>query len=939
VSRSLALAASLAAIAIASPAFAGPPAQEPRRRISIGAALSDDGRTIEGEVRLRVVNDTGAPLGSIPLWLYPNRFADPEAQVDDRTSHWLYPRGASAGGIEISAPAWDDRALPEGAITWEETPAQVRPKGAKRVLARVALPGPLAPGAQGELHLAFRTEIPERRGRFGRYGGTVALGGDFFPRALADLTGRAIESPPDRASFTVRLSIPAGYGAVIHDEVFPIAGARRTLSVDVDTDVLVAVAMERMEVATARLPFGEAVYVSARLRPSRFSYRDTRRPDDRGVPSNLPSVKSVDFAERAFGVLGTCASLLAAESPGAPLPDRVVLVEIPAFDRLASWGPGNVLVSDRLWGLIPFERALAFHDIALAGELGAALAARATEGERPERRFLAAELVGAHVRALYVAAAKGEAETLKDVVGFAAFVPYVDNLLYAPEVPFREAYAASPEEEDALRDAPWLCTNALPRGRRILAKLEDRLGAEGAAALAASYAGSSVPLDDALAAGLGDWAPRFFADWFGAYPAVNYRIAAARDVPLGSGRVRHEVVVARDGADVAEPVAVRIRDDAGAVGDARWDGEGRSGTVAWDSRAKLDGVHLDPEGRLVEAAGLSDEHPLEDDLQPLPWRPPLLTRLLLWGDTETFEPNVQVAIALRRRYDVTNSLSISGAYAPRGYGGALGYYRSFGRKRTLNARTWYAGPSVGVSRAEETETAGAGIPDDAKFAATMGSVGAMIGRDGRTYFPDPRAGTAFSAYAGYGFGRADGGGFVQDGEVDLRVFGLLSPRIGHVFALYGGAAAVFGTPPAADLATLSNRMMLRGFEIDETYGRLGLYAVIEYRHDLLDLRGARTPLSSTFERLQGALFAGGGTMSLPSGYGGMFTPERLFAEVGYGLRLHMLAFGVSQYLLALDLAVPLWPTERSYEVEQSDGSTAKAARSPFKIVFGITQTY
>jgi hypothetical protein len=71
----------------------------------------------------------------------------------------------------------------------------------------------------------------------------------------------------------------------------------------------------------------------------------------------------------------------------------------------------------------------------------------------------------------------------------------------------------------------------------------------------------------------------------------------------------------------------------------------------------------------------------------------------------------------------------------------------------------------------------------------------------------------------------------------------------------------------------------------------------------------------------------------------MFTSERLFAEVGYGLRLHMLAFGLSQYLLALDLAVPLWPDDRTYEVEQADGTTAKATRARFKIVFGITQTY
>jgi len=933
------VAALVAAITTATAASAGPPAASAHRKISIGAALSDDGSIIEGEVRLRVINDTGAELASIPLWLYPNRFADPEALVDDRTAAWMYPGGESEGGMAIAEPEWMGRRLSDAAITYLEAPKEVRPRGARRVLARVSLPRPLLPGEQGELRLAFRTEIPKRRGRFGRYGGTVSLGGDFFPRPLPDLSGADTRKPPERASFTVRLSIPAGTGAVIHDRVFPIEESRRTLEVDVETDLLSSVVMERMEIARAALPFGEALYVSARQRPRPFTYPDTRRGDDRGVPSNLPDLEDIDFASRAFSVLETSASLLAEESRGARLPERIVLVEIPAFDRLVSWGPGNTLVSDRLWGLVPFERALAFHDIALAEALGASLAARATEGEPPERRFLAAELVGARVRELYVAKAKGEAETLEDVVGFASFIPYVDNLLYAPEVPFREAYSLSPEEEDAQRDAPWLFSNDLPRGRRILAKLEDLLGPAAAAAVAAKYARSSEPLDALLAARLGDRAPRFFADWFGAYPKMNYRIAGTRDAPLPGGGFRHEATVARDGADIAEPVAVRFEDEDGADGNARWDGAGREGSVAWESKAPLRSVRLDPGARLVESAELTDDHPLADDVAPLPLRPPLLTRFLLWGDSETFEPNVQVGLALRRLYDVTNAVSIAGSYAPRGYGGTVAYYRYFGKKRSLNSRTWYAGPSLGLYRVEKTETAGADIPDDARFAATMGSVGAVLGRDNRVNFTDPRRGMSLLAYGGYGFGRADDGDFVQEGDLNLRAFGLLSPRIGHTFALYGGAMTVVGRPPAADLATISSRLMLRGFEIDETYGRLGLYAVGEYRHTLFDLRGGRMPLSSTFERLQGVLFAGAGTMSRPSGLDGMFSGERIFAEVGYGLRLHMLAFGVSQYLLAVDLAVPLWPRDRTYQIEQADGTTAEAARSSFKIVFGITQTY
>ena len=523
--RPIAAACALCALS-ASLAASADGAAPVRQGIAIGAALSDDGSTISGEVRIRVANDTGAPVGSIPLWLYPNRFADPEAQVDDRMSHWLYPAGESEAGMEISSPRWNGATLAADAIRYEPTPAEVRPAGTDRVLARVILPAPLAAGAAGELVLVFRTRIPERRGRFGRYRGTVALGGDFFPRPLADLTGRDTTVPPRPAAFAARLSVPGGRGAVIGDRVYPIDPARRTLEIDgVRGEALSIVVMARMEIATARLSFGEAVYVSARTRPDPYTWRESRQPEDRVPASSNPDIGRVDFAARAFGVLDRCAAALRETGPTAPMPARIVIVEIPAFDRLAQWSPGQVLVSDRLYGLVPFERALAFHDAALAQELGAALAAGISSDEPPSLRFLAAEVVGARVRELYVTAAHGRAESLKDVVGFAAFIPYVDNLLYAPEVPFREAYVASPEEEDGLRDAPWRFMNELPRGRRIFAKLEDLLGADAAADLVAEYVRGRIGFDALLRERLGSRAARFEADWFGAYPKVNYRIA------------------------------------------------------------------------------------------------------------------------------------------------------------------------------------------------------------------------------------------------------------------------------------------------------------------------------------------------------------------------------------------------------------------------------
>ena len=177
------------------------------------------------------------------------------------------------------------------------------------------------------------------------------------------------------------------------------------------------------------------------------------------------------------------------------------------------------------------------------------------------------------------------------------------------------------------------------------------------------------------------------------------------------------------------------------------------------------------------------------------------------------------------------------------------------------------------------------------------------------------------------------------GSVTARAFGLWSPASHHTFALYGGATGLAGDPVASNLASFSHRLILRGFDIDETYHRLGLYAVTEYRHTLATGRGMSTPFFTWIERLQGVLFVGGGTGSNPNNYDGLFTAERLYSEVGYGVRIHTLIFGVQQYILALDLALPLSPTDRRREVITSDGSTELQERDPLKITVGITHTY
>ncbi len=932
--------ASLIAIWLATHAtHADTPSQHPTR-VSIDAVIDEKGAHLAGTVEISLRNNTGAPLNKIPLWLYPNRFRRTNPKLDDRMIRWIYPSGESEGGMAISAPVWNGTLLPDRTIELRPLPPRGRDPKVDDVIAWVFLPTPLEPGVAGTLRLDFSVEIPERRGRFGRHRGTVSLGGGWFPRPLADLTGQDITSPPDTIEANVRLALPAGRGAILHDQIFRWSDKARTIDQHSSRiEALVLIVMDMMEVTEQQFAWGKVVHVHRELRNRKATWKDTRG-DGNGLPPGLPDIGKVDISARLFEIVDGTAAIVNELAPGQPLPDQLVLVEVPAWDRLAQPGPGPVIVSDRIWRIIPVEQGMWFHDLAVARAVGAEFVRPAVRtGESLDHRYVTADVVGSVIAETYSRNVHKASKSVAEMVGFASFVPTVDNLLYAPQVPFREVYSQSIEEPDLLRDEPWRFMNRLPRGKRVLGKLTDLLGRDETWQLLEESLARKQRLEVSLTQALGGDSSWFFDQWYGDYPLVNYRLGSVEDSDLGDGRIRHRVEIIREGEVTREPVTVRITDENDEHEDVTWSGDGRSGRVEWISNAPLDQVQIDPSGRLVEAPQLTANHPLGDNYHHLPWRPPMITRILFWGDVTSGDPYVQVGFSLRRRYDITNSVAFAGSYTPRSFGGKVAYYRYFGPKRTLNSRSWYVGPSLGMTRYLKVTDAGPEIPENTRFAATAGSVGLVLGRDDRSYFYDPRSGSGFWIATSYSAGQDEGGRAVQVGRLSSNVVGVASPAIRHTFALSLGATGLVGNPAAAQLGTLSVRQILRGFDVDETYGRVGIYAVAEYRHTLFDAAHVPVPVLSWFDRFQGVLFLGGGTITRPTGYTGLFAEDRLFSEVGYGLRIHTLAFGVQQYVVAFDLAYALTPVTRERQIEQADGTIAFQARNPLKLTFGIMQTF
>jgi hypothetical protein len=838
----------------------------------IEATLSEEGDRLNGEINLFVTNDTDAPLREIPVWLYPNRFLEINPNLNEGMLRWFYPKGVSRGSMAISQPRWNGHRLEEESIRYEAT--VVGKMTSRRAIARIPLAEPLLPGQTGKLELAFAVEIPERRGRFGRHRDTVSLAGDWFPRPLADLTGEDTSLPPDTIRADVRLHLPAERGAVVGNRVFLKQGIPQLIEVlGMESESIPVVVMKQMEVATRTYDWGKAIHVQESLPWREPTWKETL-DDEKGDFGRFPEPGRFNRSERLFDIVGHTADLIRELAPSVGLNRRVVLVDIPAWDRLVQTGPGPVLVSDRLWRLLPLEGAIYFHDLAVVRAVSAELVWEAAiRKQSPLDRFVAADAVGTFMTRCYSEEIHQKQRTVEDIVGFASVFPTIDSLLYAPQIPFREVYFPSVEEPDPFRDEPWYFMNELPRGKRILGKLQDLVGREGAQkAVVAILEGE--PLRKVVNERLGD-AKWFFDQWYGAYPRVNYRLGAILDLPAGDGRVLHRIEVVREGAVIREPVTVRLEDELGVVKDLVWDNAKHVETLEWTSNAPLEHVEIDPEHRTVEAPELTGGHPFADNTNRLPWRPPMFTRLIIWGDLTTGEPYLDLGFWFRRRYDVSNVLSLDLAYTPRAYGGALSFYRFFGKKRTLNARSWVAGPTLSATRYREVPDLTLDVPDESKSAATMGAVGLALARDTRVYGWDPLSGTAFGLGASYGLGRSDDERTLHVGRVALQAGTLFSPGIRNTVAVYGSAFFVIGDPVAANLASLSGRQALRGFESDETYGRLGFFAVLEYRHTIIDAAHVTAPLYSWFDRFQGVLFAGGGTISEPGGISGIFSADRI----------------------------------------------------------------
>jgi hypothetical protein len=542
-----------------------------------------------------------------------------------------------------------------------------------------------------------------------------------------------------------------------------------------------------------------------------------------------------------------------------------------------------VVVSRELYRATPAEVLYKFHRMALARVAFACAFERAFAIDAEDADALAWFLLEVDARDV----AEGN-RSAKDLLGPFTFIPDIDSLIYAPQMPWAQVYfsnarlsrqgpahdlgAGPPEPDDFFHDRP--------RGKIFYDKLLDRLGQEETTAIfrraLASGRGPRAVANEAHAEDVRE----IVADFFGPYPIYDAQMQ------VHGGTVHVERV--GPGAKAREPIVVEVTDK---------DGKTQTQSALAQSidlyfaGAPFRKVTLDPKGRLLQLYTPTSDDPRFGDTTRHHWRFTLTQIFASFGFSAS-ELSAGIDFSLRPEYDLHHAVGMGAEYDPSGIYLTLHYGYAFGPRVTPDQLAW----GVGVQAQFERLTQGFAGARDPVY---VGGGTVFLGYDDRPSERTAMQGNGFNAYASLGvpFERQVYG---TAGMSFLKIFKLRYDQ-GLVVRVRGDTA--FGNAPVQAQFTLGGRFIARGFPETELTRPHRLLGSLEWRHELA--RGFRTNVADLLwlDGIEGALFADG--LFLGDDHSHFFSQQNLFYDVGYGLRLLYDQGGVNPGVFAIDVGVPL----------------------------------
>jgi len=909
--------------AAAAPSAATAPGRQVRPVLELTANVDPRARRLGGTATWTITNDGAAPLRELLFWLYPNRLSKRAPTLGDVSFHWLYPDGFSPASMAIQAVHVGLTAAP---LAWHVEGSSA---GEATVL-RVVLPAPLAPGAATRVALDFVTELPHRLGNFGCAYTQCRLMGGFYPFPVAQGPGGfTIEAPPERIDFRARVEAPPGSDVVLGDSVATGAAAP-VAATGTDAPYLSLVIDHGLHVEP----------IAAGGFRARYLHRDKRPPSSEDQV--LPYVRE-DRAGLIIDAASDALAFLAAQGLGVP-PDGsapVTLIEAPLRNELVTRHGQIILVSDRLFEIFPLERVRKYHRLELVrAVLAAALDPALRTIESDPDVGLSEGLIAAYLADNFTLSRFRRLEFARDLLRPLAFLPAVDQLMYAPLLASSASYFGDVEDRDVLRDDVRRFSHHRPGARFIYAKLEDLVGRQGIAQIARLVVGERLPLRQAAARVFGaplDW---FWRQWLsGPPPRVNYRLASVHSVPLQPKGVHVTIDVERQGADLLEPVEVRVTDRDDVAHELLWKERGQRHRFELDLPSGLSSVELDPRHRLTESAVGSlnaADDPRLDDRVPKRWR------LIYDGfgallDVSALQLAFAGAVTLKPQHDLRNSFDFLVAHNPSTDASvSASYERLFGHQADTNRLTSGFGGGVSVARPNATYGVAAGAPPEPGWRL---SGNLIFEHDDRDYFIDPWHVFGVVANAGYTLTALENGERFSQFFAGVELKRLVELAPAHVLAFDLKVNGTLGDiRKRSQLYNLGGAAGLRGYGVNELLGRGRAVGRVELRDQYVADLGWSLGHFTAVRGIGGNVFFEAGAVSSCDDFS--VTKDDVFYDVGYTFRVLHDAFGVYQQLLAIDVAVPLNRHDRVCLGQHALGTPqASITRPPFVVLISFLPNF
>lgn len=850
-----------------------------RVRASIGPGTPQ----IEGTVEIAFTNHSTATLDTVVLWLFANRFSQPDPWMNDFYRPYVYPeKDFDPGGMQL------------GAIEDGVTPTFAAPLAVPDLPLGTAMRVPIAPLNPGEtrrLTVPFLTDVPYRFGSFGEYASQLTLVGGWYPYLAAlDAEGHwVLDLPPALGDYDVTLTPAPGLEMIVNGRYVPAGTASVHIAVP-------------------------AVHYLSLLAAPRLLREETTAGDTRVVVLRRPPALGHQLSlapDRTATLLETLRRILELRPVGVPAPPpELVIVEAPLRLDLTAAGEGDVIISDRILALAAVLRPL--HQVQLAQAIYAELL-------RPSlaRRESAADYVWvseglSHELAdRYIARAAPHRRGVYEWIDLFDILAVVDRFERTPNIPFVSAFFPRGKEADPRRDQIMTFNQARPPGRVVLTKVHEQVGTAAFDVMLERCVSAQRPFRDCAAET--PWAevlPARLDDWTAPYPAVDYRVDAVRfNVPEGDGFRSSATIRRVSSRPFPEPVTVRLRTIAGADADLQWKSDGEVAVVSAPSASRVYQVIIDPERMLID-----------DDRANNAW-PPRVQVVLDSADVEVSSTEFGVAALLagRLRYDYRKDLAVAGFYTNRAIGFAVGPRLHWGTpidaaQYRHNLYAFYTFAALDSSFENKSDPA----------VRTRGHLGGFGARYDYTnvYWPyDPTNQRRIRLYADW-YDRALGSdfGYVDWGYVASATTPLWTHRTTAAAQIFNGfSQPLGGRVPNQGLYSLGGSRSIRGIGVEEELARNLFVIRTEIRRDLFPELDMNLLDALVLRRLQPKILLDAGNVSNAAGR--IYDVGRWACGVGVGVTAMYEFLGFFPASAYLDIATRVDEPSKAGDVQVLFGST------------------